>query len=356
MRIIHVITTIERGGAEKQLLILVREQIKAGNHVEVFYLKGKPELRGEFETSGAYVDGTRNTLLSIIKLAIHSLRWNSPDTIIHAHLPAAELVSALLKRKIALVVSRHNTQRFLDSNPRLSMKLAKYVESRAAMCIAISRSVATFLQQTGEWQNIGTLKTVLYGSDISLRNTSVSLKSKEFLNFLFVGRLVPQKDLPTLLQAFFEHLKNYPQDKLTIVGEGQMRSELHLLAEKIGLRKNIFWAGKVSNLNSYYAQHDVFVLTSKYEGFGLVLLEALSNSLPILATRSSAIPEVLGADHSGLFPIGDSRALSELMGKVHDLGFRNTLLSEQMGRLALFDPQKMSSDIDGIYLESLKKA
>ena len=235
MRIIHVITTIERGGAEKQLLILVREQTKAGNHLEVFYLKGEPELKGEFEASGAYVDGTRNTFLSIIKLAIHSLRWNSSDTIIHAHLPAAELVSALFKRSTALVVSRHNTQRFLDSNPRLSMKLAKYVESRAAMCIAISRSVATFLQQTMEWRNIGTLKTVLYGSDISIRNTSTPFNSKEFLSYLFVGRLVPQKDLPTLLQGFGEHLKNYPQDKLTIVGDGQMRSDLHLLAQKIGL-------------------------------------------------------------------------------------------------------------------------
>ena len=95
-KVIHLITTIERGGAEKQLLTLASEQVQSGIKVEVIFLKGKPELKKEFEESGVKVNkllaGT-NFLKQITLLSKYLRKNPSP---VHAHLPKAELLAAIV--------------------------------------------------------------------------------------------------------------------------------------------------------------------------------------------------------------------------------------------------------------------
>ena len=94
-RIINLITTIERGGAEKQLLTLVREQVKSGLGVEVFYLKGAPELKHEFENCGAAVNQILLKKSFIQQIIILKKQLNQHKTPVHAHLPKSELLASL---------------------------------------------------------------------------------------------------------------------------------------------------------------------------------------------------------------------------------------------------------------------
>ena len=104
-KVTHLITTIERGGAEKQLLTLASEQVQSGLNVFVLYLKGKPDLRNEFEVAGVEVNNllVGKSFLKQIFLLSKYLRKNPSP--VHAHLPKSELLAAIVVTKKYLVFS-----------------------------------------------------------------------------------------------------------------------------------------------------------------------------------------------------------------------------------------------------------
>lgn len=351
MQILHVITTVDRGGAEKQLVTLVAEQIKHGDKASIVYLKGRGELKSEFAALKVKVVGSRHTWISALKLFREIIR-SKPD-IIHAHLPAAEIFSALFHGKIPLVVSRHNTQRFLESSIKFSRWIARYVESQAKLCIAISQAVRDYLIDVSEWGNRKTIRVVLYAIPGNFSKPRARKNHRGKIRFLFVGRLTFQKDVETLLFAFSKNLIKYNSDILTIIGDGDLAQHLKSLARRIGLESHVVWLGKVEDVDAYYQTHDVLVLPSKYEGFGLVLLEAIKNELPIIAANNSAIPEVLGSEHPGLFQTSNVEALAHLLHSSHSSIFHQASLNIQNSRLPLFEPSKMNYSIRETYLEAI---
>ena len=128
MKIFHLITTLERGGAENQLVTLVREQIRDNNQVFVGYLKGKPELVTELEKMSATVLSEVSNLALILQIfKIRKIINKLEPDIIHAHLPRAELISSLIKGKTKLILSKHNSETFWPGvNARLSRYLSKF--------------------------------------------------------------------------------------------------------------------------------------------------------------------------------------------------------------------------------------
>tara|TARA_R110001599_G_scaffold70543_7_gene197702 strand:+ start:9401 stop:10558 length:1158 start_codon:yes stop_codon:yes gene_type:complete len=124
------------------------------------------------------------------------------------------------------------------------------------------------------------------------------------------GRLVEQKDYPTLLHAFAKVLKSEDVD-LVILGEGKLRSELIGLAAQLGISKRVHFVGYVQDPMRYMVKADVFVLTSKWEGFGNVIVEALGAGLSVVSTDAPSGPaEILDDGRYGkLVPVGDQDAI-----------------------------------------------
>jgi glycosyltransferase involved in cell wall biosynthesis len=350
LNVIHCITTISRGGAENQLLILVREQVKNGRNVSVIFLKGDPELRSEFVKVGANVIeflASKNFLRQIIILKKY-LRHKR--VIIHAHLPRAELVASLACGNNKLIVSRHNTEQFFPKAPKiLSRNLSIFVTHRAAKCIAISEAVKEFLISEREVFTKEKISVVYYGFDS--KNVIVSVKKQNKINFTIgnIGRLVAQKDQKTLLLAFAELLQYYSLSKLIIIGNGELKSDLHKLARELCIDESIVWIDKTSDIKKYMGKMDLFVLTSKYEGFGMVLLEAIQNNLPILASNNSAIPEVLGTEYIGLFETSNHLDLLSKMLKYCRSPQQFDTSGFYKKAILKFDPIKMSNSLDRIY-------
>lgn len=361
-KITHLITTIERGGAEKQLLILASEQVKSGLQVEVFYLKGKPELKTEFEAAGVLVNSilVGNNLLKQILILSKYLR-NSPSPV-HAHLPKSELIAGFVVSNKHFIFSRHNAEPFWPSSPKIiSNFLSKIVCKRAAKGIAISNAVKNYLMDRGEIPQNYPIDVVYYGFQ---NKTSLNPKGLEMVTKLVtekssnykigtIGRLVPQKDYPTLLSSFSAILKNSSNVDLYIVGEGYLQKDLIELTRKLGIDKNVHWLGKTEFINEFLSSIDLFILSSKYEGFGLVLLEAMICQKPIIAANNSAIPEVLGKSYKGLFPTGDINALtSKINSAITDSNFTDDLVKSLVSQLTFFDPKEMNKKVNHVYSNS----
>ena len=353
-----MITTISRGGAENQLKVLVREQIKSGYRVKVFYLKDTPELADTLEALGAKVDHRLFGKNIFLQYLILRRVLKQHDGVVHAHLPRAELISTAATKGVGLIVSRHNAEPFFPGAPRIaSIFLSRYVERRSKTVIVISNAVSEFLLQSREIKNVGKLKVIYYGYDTDFIETKEN--SPRLINPHFtvgtVARLVPQKDFPTLLKAFQSFLTKFSDSRLLVVGTGVLEKQLIKLSEQLGINEQVTWYGKTNDVKSLIQQMDLFVLPSKYEGFGLVLLEAVQAGTPVIAARNSAIPEVLGTDSEGLFTTGKSDELFQKLVKFHDSSLRENLAGEQRTRLEIFNPATMIKSMNKSYEDVMVK-
>ena len=358
-KVTHLITTIERGGAEKQLLILASEQVQSGLKVVVLYLKGKPDLKDEFEASGVKVNNLlvgKSFFKQTFLLSKHLRKNPSP---VHAHLPKSELLAAIVIAKKYFVISRHNAEAFWPGGPRIiSNLLSKFVCKRASQGIAISNAVKSYLIKRDEVPSGYTIDVVYYGfqKDFSTNEAGLGLitniiKSQNS-NYKIgtIGRLVPQKDYPTLLNAFSNVLKSVPNIDLYVVGGGYLQKDLIELSKSLGVNGKLHWLGKTEYIKEFLSKIDLFILPSKYEGFGLVLLETMVAKKPIIAANNSAIPEVLGKTYEGLFSTGDANALSQQIKKaISESSFSERLVQSYATQLELFDPSKMNAKIKKVY-------
>jgi len=361
-KIIHLITTIERGGAEKQLLTLVREQVKSGIGVEVFYLKGAPELKQEFENCGAVVNQTllkKSFFQQVVTLRKY---LNQDPAPVHAHLPKSELLASLSCSKGMLIFTRHNSEAFWPGAPKIfSNVLARFVAKRSVSGVCISNAVKDFVIQRGELSKDYDLETIYYGFEKieqldakALAEIKDQLRVKPgVLRVGSIGRLVRQKDYPTLLSAMKQVIDSGIDAELFILGEGAEKDNFTELSLDLGIHERVHWLGRTPFVNEFLSQLDLFVLPSIYEGFGLVLLEAMQANKPVLATNNSSIPEVLGRDYAGLFETSNVEKLSGLIKKVLlEDAFAKQLVSNYSKRLDIFKPEVMAEKLSDVYEKS----
>lgn len=133
-----------------------------------------------------------------------------------------------------------------------------------------------------------------------------------------VGRLSEEKRHVDLLKAFHDVRKVFPKATLLIVGDGDMRDGLTNLATRLGVSGSVTFAGFQRNISEYLNKMDVFVLPSRTEGFGIVLLEAMAMGLPVVASNVGGIPELVVNNETGILvrPLRHeelSRAIVELL-------------------------------------------
>ena len=136
---------------------------------------------------------------------------------------------------------------------------------------------------------------------------------------LALGRMVEQKDFPTLVKAV-AILRRERKVRLMILGEGQGKTSLMELARDQGLGDDFAAPGFMANPFAYMAEASVVALTSTFEGFGLVLVEAMALGTPVVATNCPFGPsEILDKGKYGeLVPIGDERALAQALARTLD--------------------------------------
>ena len=351
--VVHCITTLSLGGAEKQLLTLVKAQINSGRKVSIIFLKDSPDLKNDFLDLGAEVLEIiwDKNFLSQIRILRDFLQ--KKVCIVHAHLPRAELICAITKGKLPFLITKHNAEKFFPKAPSpFSKLLALYVFRRCDFCVSISKTVFIYLLKIKEIKSTKKNRIIHYGIDIH-STTSQRFKQSNLNSELKIigtaARIVEQKDYPTLLRAFTKITRQDLDLRLLIAGDGNLKPKMVTMAESLGINNSISWLGKIRDVDHFMKSLDLFVLTSVYEGFGLVLLEASFLGVPILAAANPAVIEVLGDDYPGLFTPGDDHQLFNQFERVRSDKYRELLISAADKRLKLFDYAKMLTAMNELY-------
>jgi glycosyltransferase involved in cell wall biosynthesis len=152
-------------------------------------------------------------------------------------------------------------------------------------------------------------------------------------HFLAVGRLALQKNFALLLRAFARIAT--ADDRLSIIGEGGQRGKLESLVRSLGLSDRVSLPGHANPLYDAFAQADAFVLSSDYEGLGVVVIEALAAGIPIVTTNCCVNMPMLVADAGQLVPIKETNALAAAMEMVTNTPVDTTQMRARAARFTV---------------------
>lgn len=317
MKILMVITGLGMGGAEKVVTSLADQLVDRGHEVVIAYMTGEilvAPKNNSIKLISLEADSIKNLYksYSILRKLIKDFK---PD-VVHSHLVHANILCRSLRLTTAiprLISSAHNTDeegwtRFLAY--RLTDKLTDISTNVS------DEAVEAFIKQKAV--RLGRMLTLHNGisttefifseqaRDDICRELGV-IKDQQLI--LAVGRLNEQKDYPNLFAAISILSKNYQNIKVAIAGQGSLLHELENRAKELGIADKICFLGIRDDIPQLMSAADVFVLSSAWEGFGLVVAEAMACERVVVATDCGGVKEVVG-DAGFLVPPKNDIALA----------------------------------------------
>jgi glycosyltransferase involved in cell wall biosynthesis len=308
------------GGAERVILNLAIGFADMGFAVDLILAKAKGEYLSQVPSHVNVIDLNAPRLIAGIPALVRHLKQKQFAVLIAA-LEEANLV-AIVSKLLAgvptpIIVTTHNHLSIhLQSASRLKQRLLPLLLRRlypvASAVVAVSQGVAEDLAQLS---GLPAAKVnVIYNpiiTDTLLSKIQEPATHPWLLHspdpvIIGVGRLSPQKDFQTLIRAV-ALVRQRRQVRLIILGEGEERPQLEALIQQLDLSEAIDLPGFVSNPYSCMAQSSLLVMSSAWEGFGNVLVEAMAAGTPVVSTHCPSGPdEILGQGRYGkLVAVGD---------------------------------------------------
>jgi len=302
IRVLNVIDSLGAGGAESLLNRFLKEA-RNNSQFSVDVCTLYPGGIFEFELVHAGLVALsancafKYDFTGILRL-IKIIRKGKYD-IVHVHLFPADLfvaiVSLFLPRNIKFIFSEHNVY-----NRRRSIKLYKvidrFVYSRYCRIICVSEMVKyeldKYLPEVAD-------KSIVIKNAVEVEDFEET-RDKEY-DIIFVGRLERAKGVDVLLKAIQILEKNRSVAlRVAIVGDGSQVGYLRRITQDLEIRSRVEFLGIRQDISQLMRNSKVFVLPSRWEGLPMVILEAMANKVPIIATSVGGIPEIISDGVTGL--------------------------------------------------------
>jgi glycosyltransferase involved in cell wall biosynthesis len=345
MRGLQVINSLTPGGAEVLLRNMILGFSRRGITCELYLLKSTDSHLQSSLTEHeirlcAPLRASVYSPLHVLSLAAH-LRACSYD-IVHAHLFPARLWVALAARKAnitaALVTTEHST--FNRRRRRVYRPMDRWIykqyRSIASISDATTKALVHWLPDVA-----GKARTCPNGVDVNTLASSPAASKADLFALpqtcpiiLSVGRMERPKDYETVIRA----LSLVQEVHLALVGVGPMLEEHRKLSQKLGVEQRVHFLGRRSDVPRLMKAADIYVQSSRWEGFGIAALEAMASGLPVVATRVPGLAELVG-EAGLLFEPGDHRQLA---------GHLNRLLSSSELRAHLAEVGKVRASNFGL--------
>jgi len=368
-KILFVIPSLAGGGAEKVLLNLLKylDRKKFKLCLALFEYKG--EYLNQLPEDVVVCDLKKRSRFDFFKL-IFLLAYKvypkvRPDIVV-SFLEYTNLV-AILSRKFSwlkpyIIISEcsHFTisvkyKRMRKLRTLLMRKFYPY----ASKIVSVSKGVANDLIIN---YGISREKIQVIYNSIDLQHIKRLIKESDFSEFndklptiIACGRLVRAKNYSLLLRSF-ARVQNQIDARLLILGQGEERLSLEQLSNRLGIQDRVKFLGFQKNPFKYIACADIFVLSSDWEGFGNVIIEAMVCGVPVISTRTSGPDEIITDGVNGLLvPVGDVNAMAEVILKLlKDESLRRHLIEAGRKRAEDFRVEKMVAEYERVFGEVSK--
>ena len=323
-RVLFLTPAMGVGGVGRQLLELSKSLSEKGHEVRILSLRPIGNFGQKARSAGISVEslGVESKLLApVVVLKIRREIQSFEPDVVHAHLYHAIVMGRLanLGSDITLISTIHNTY---DYNPT---EHGTTVRDRVYTLTDRWSDLTTFVSDAAlrRYTSVGAVpeaksRRVYNGINVNdFKPLSSGEGSSETFTWISVGNLEEQKDIHTLLEAV-RLLRDWGAElSVLIVGEGPLEADLKKESRKLGVEGNVQFEGRVESVVEYLNLADAFVLSSRWEGFGLVVAEAMACELPVVATNTGGPSEIIRDEETGLLAQPESPV--DLADKMQDI-------------------------------------
>lgn len=350
---------LDGGGAERVMINLARGFGEQGLKVDLVLVKAEGPYLSQLPQKVRVVKLDSSRLILSLPALARYLKQEQPPFLISA-LEDTNMVALWAKKlagvstQVVVTVHNHLSREAKNSTTlkrRLTPQFVKWFYPWADTIVAVSQGVAEDLVDMGlPSEKIKAIYNPIVTPELS-EKLQEPIDHPWFSPgqppvILGVGRLEKQKDFPTLIHAFARVRQQHPA-RLMILGEGSERSHLESLVRELSLTEDVVFGGFVANPYAYMAEASVLVLSSAWEGFGNVLVEAMAAGTPVVSTDCESGPaEILeNGQYGKLVAVGDSegmaKAIADTLNESPDATFLQQRASEFSLKKALLEYEQL---------------
>jgi len=323
MKILFVISSLGNGGAERVLSILANK-FSEKNEVYILTFDNKKPFYlindninliqlDILKRSRSYLDAIKNNIrrITVLRKNIYEIQPN----VVISYLTQTNIISTLsnIYNRKPLIITEHSI--YKSENNNIFWKLLRI------MTYPFANNLVLLTKEDSDNYFFIKNKTVI-PNPIELPKEDIDLNNKENI-ILAVGRLHPVKQFDKLIEMYSKMDTDY---KLYIIGDGNEIEKLKFLINKLSLNNKVFLKGRVSNINDFYKKAKIFVLTSKYESFSNVIIEAMSFGCAVISFDCDYGPRTIITNNKDGFLVKNEQ---EFLKKI------NLLINNEQKRLKI---------------------
>jgi glycosyltransferase involved in cell wall biosynthesis len=365
LRVLHLITRLPVGGAERLLVDVVRGLDPARFESIVCCIQDRGELAVELEASGIAVHSLNRMRTKRFDWraigALAQLMRDQRIDVVHSHLYHANLYGRLAawRARVPAVATVHNTYAKRKLHREL---LNRWLAHISAKLIAVSENVRSDLMR---YDGIPAQKIVVIhnGIDVGRVQTPITRREArarlglpdEAIALGCVARLEEQKGHRFLLEALAQlndAQRGGARFRVVLVGDGRLRAELEQRAAALGVAAWTMFLGTRHDVPDILKALDICVMPSLWEGLSVAMLEAMAAGLPLVISDVSGVSQVIGDDEYGIkVPVGNVPALAQTIRALADSPERRLALGAAARQrvLAKFSAQAMLAELSRLY-------
>jgi GalNAc-alpha-(1->4)-GalNAc-alpha-(1->3)-diNAcBac-PP-undecaprenol alpha-1,4-N-acetyl-D-galactosaminyltransferase len=290
MKITLVIHAMGSGGAERVMSIVANYWASHGWEVTLLTLVAQSEppfypLDSRIKIRQLGVSGTSSNAIAAIinswqriKVLRASIIASKADVVI-SFMDTVNVLTliACWNSNIPVIVSEHIYPGLTTAN-KVWQLLMKWTYRSADLVTVLTQNAVPFFPLHQGYRTM-----VMPNPVLTPALSTATEKLVPSPSLIAIGRLTPQKGFDILIKAFHQIHEKYPDWQLTILGEGPIRSELEALRSQLKLNDLVHLPGQVQNVNDRLRQADIFVMSSRFEGFPMALCEAMACGLPVIS-------------------------------------------------------------------------
>jgi glycosyltransferase involved in cell wall biosynthesis len=358
-RVLHVQKVAGISGSEAHLLQLLPDLRARGWDVEFLMLHedepGAWEFARELRGRGVPLDDVhlRADVDPIAYTEVATRLARRRPRVLHTHLVHADVygqIAGAMARIPLRLSTKHGFNWFREG--RFFGVADRAVASLAHVHIAISQGLAHYLAEVEGFDEDG-FEIVHYG--IAARDGGAPYSGSD-PHLLCVGRLIPVKGHLVLFRALAQARVQVPGLVLDVAGQGPLEPALQAYARELGVGEAVRFLGFVSPVQAAIENAAIVVVPSLGEGFGMVALEAMERSRPVIASAVGGLPEIVADGETGLVvEPGDAEALADALAMLASDLPRAAAMGEAGRRRAIesFTPERSTEGVEALYLRGL---
>jgi glycosyltransferase involved in cell wall biosynthesis len=354
-RVLHVIASLEVGGTEMQLVRFIERSGDSSRHVvAVFYDSGP--LAERLSNPPLWLGNISRhpldalTTLRTVRRFREVVRSGGFD-LVHAHLGTSEVLTGVTPRSVPVVASRRGpNQRFNNAAYKLLEGLG---HRRSDVLISNTRYWAEAAERDDRW----TPPTRVIHNGIDPEEFPMApMPAGGAPRVAVIANHHPYKRIDLFLRAFRLLGESIPEARATLAGDGVERQRLERLAQELGLRERVTFAGQVPDTKPIVGSSHVVALTSHVEGFPNALLEAMALGRPVVATRVGGVPELVRDGRDGFLTTPDPVEIAgRLRALLTDHDLRCRMARSASERASEFTWERVVLETEEVYRDVLRR-